>query len=137
MGITINGVSIENFAANTNTYSYKVTADVQTIDVVTTTEDTKATVKVDKPDTLTEGTNVVKVTVTAENGTVKEYTVNVEKEKAQDVPVVSDKPTVEQPVVEESAKELDATIILSIIVGIVVLVLILVLIIKAVQSRRK
>ena len=147
MGITINGVSIENFVATTNTYSYKVSADTETIDVVATAEDTKATVKVNKPDALAEGTNVVKVTVTAENGTVKEYTVNVEKEKAQDVPAVSDKPTVEEPtvqeptvekpVVEEQAKEMDMTIILSILVGAVVLLLIIVLIVKAAQSRRK
>ena len=142
MGITINGVSIENFAANTNTYSYKVTADVQTIDVVTTTEDTKATVKVDKPNTLNEGTNIVKVTVTAENGSVKEYIVNVEKEKAQDVPVVSDKPTVQKPVdenptVEEPTKEMGLTTMWPIIIVIVLVVLILLVIVKAIQSRKK
>ncbi len=142
MGITINGVSIENFVAGTDTYSYKVSADTQTIDVSARTEDTKATVKVDKPDTLTEGTNVVKVTVTAENGSVKEYIVNVEKEKAQDVPAVSDKPTVEQPsieqpTVEEPAKEMDLTTIWPIIIVIVLAVLILIVVVKAVQSRRK
>jgi len=132
MGITINGVSIENFAAATTTYSYKVSAETENIDVVATTEDTKATVKVDKPDTLTEGTNVVKVTVAAEDGTVKEYTVNIEKEKAQEVPAVSDKPTVEQ-----QEKEIDITTIGAIIVAIVLLVLILFVIVKAIQSRRK
>ena len=142
MGITINGVSIENFVATTNTYSYKVSADTETINVVATTEDTKATVKVDKPDTLNEGTNIVKVTVTAENGSVKEYTVNVEKEKAQDLPAVSDKPTVEKPVVEnptvdEPTKEMDLTTIWPMVIIIVLVVLILLLVVKTVQSRRK
>ena len=137
MGITINGISIENFAAGTDTYSYKVSADTETIDVLATTEDTKATVKIDKPDTLKEGINIVKVTVTAEDGTIKEYTVNVEKEKAQDVPAVSDKPIIEEPTIEEPTKEISSSTIWSIVIVIVLVILIIFLIVKTIQSRRK
>lgn len=73
--LTIEGYSI-TFDKDTLNYSINVNAPGSALKVNATPEDETATVKVSSP-TLVEGTNKVTVTVTAESGAKKVYTITV------------------------------------------------------------
>ncbi len=64
------------FDKDTTTYSIKVNEPGSALKVNYVAEDEKATVKVSSP-TLVEGTNKITVTVTAESGAKRVYTINV------------------------------------------------------------
>ena len=86
---TSKGTLSPAFDANTLSYSMEVDDDVESIDVTATPNSDKATVTVEGNTGLKEGMNNITVKVTAEDGTVKTYVINVTK-KAK---VVPDKPT--------------------------------------------
>ena len=67
------------FKSSQTTYNIKVGEDVDQISVGVTLESSKATYKVTGNKGLTAGNNVIKIVVTAEDGTKKTYKINVEK----------------------------------------------------------
>lgn len=73
--LEITGYTI-NFDKETTSYSLNVPSAGDALKVTATAEDEKATVKVSSPK-LVEGTNKITVTVTAESGAKKVYTVTV------------------------------------------------------------
>lgn len=79
--LTIDGTTVDGFDPDTTTYNVTVPSDKDTITVGATAEDTlhaNVSGTGDKP--LQTGNNPIVVTVTAEDGTPKEYIVNVYKE---------------------------------------------------------
>ena len=87
-GITVNGVSIGNFTADGTSYSVTTEGADTEATIVATAQDTKATVSYDPGATITlPGT--VTITVTAENGSEKKYTVAV-RSRADDTEYLFD-----------------------------------------------
>ena len=75
------------FNKNTTTYSMTVPFSVSSLDIKTTTEDSNAKVSITGNKNLpAEATTPVTIKVTAENGTVKTYTINVTREKDPNKP---------------------------------------------------
>lgn len=72
------------FNTNTNNYTMNVTCDVASINISAIPADTKAKTVVDGNLDLVAGENNVTVTVTAENGYKRVYTITVVKEKNPD-----------------------------------------------------
>lgn len=66
------------FSAGRTTYAMQVAEDVTSIVVSATAADSKATTSVSGANSIQKGRNTVRVTVTAENGAVKVYTINVQ-----------------------------------------------------------
>ncbi len=64
-------------------YNIKVGNDVTALDLTAIADSNSATVVIEGNEDFKEGLNVVTITVTAEDGSVKTYTINVEKEKAK------------------------------------------------------
>ncbi len=64
------------FDPSIDTYDVTVKNEIEKIEIKADPKDSKATVKIDNKD-LVVGLNVIKITVTAENGTEKVYTLNV------------------------------------------------------------
>ena len=84
-------LAIENYLLypafdNTVTnYNVEVGNDTEQINLLTIPEDENATVEINKEDTLKEGNNVIKITVTARNTyTKKEYNINVYKRDSEE-----------------------------------------------------
>lgn len=66
------------FTFDKNTLAYAVTTHkLTTIEVTATPEDTKATVRIEKPETIVIGTNEIRVVVVSENNVEKVYTIIV------------------------------------------------------------
>ena len=65
------------FKYGTTTYDVTVPEDVEKIEVYATAQDSKATLSGTGTKTLKDGLNSFEVTVTAEDGTTKTYTINV------------------------------------------------------------
>lgn len=86
MILSVEGLS-PAFAKNITNYSLNVGKNVNEIKVTASVEHSRATYSVSGNTNLKEGENVVKVKVTAEDGTVKTYTINVLK---SDDPIKSD-----------------------------------------------
>ena len=74
--LSVEGLS---FKSSQTTYNIKVGSDVNTISVGVTLSSSKASYKVTGNKNLTAGNNVIKIVVTAEDGTTKTYKINVEK----------------------------------------------------------
>lgn len=72
-GFTLN----PSFKKNTTTYSITVNNNITSLDVTAVPTDSKATVKVQGNSNWKVGVNPIVITVTAEDGTTKTYTVNV------------------------------------------------------------
>ncbi len=66
------------FSADRTTYSMQVDEDVTSVVVSASAADSKATTSVSGANSIQKGKNTVRVTVTAENGAVKVYTINVQ-----------------------------------------------------------
>ena len=66
------------FSADRTTYSLQVDEDVTSVVVSASAADSKATTSVSGANSIQKGKNTVRVTVTAENGAVKVYTINVQ-----------------------------------------------------------
>ncbi len=70
------------FSADTTSYTAEVPYEVSKLDVKATAADSKATVSINSPTLTPNGTTNVTVTVTAEDGSKKTYTISVKR--AQD-----------------------------------------------------
>ena len=82
--ITIDGEPITGFDPNTTTYDITVPSDKENVVVGATPQDDRSDVDGDGTIPLGYGENPVVITVTAEDGTEKEYTINVTREKKHD-----------------------------------------------------
>ena len=82
LGIRPNDFS--GFQPGTTTYNVTVPEDVDSVEVYATAQDSSATVSGTGNQTLQYGANVLNVVVTAENGTTKTYTINVNREEAEE-----------------------------------------------------
>lgn len=71
------GTLSPNFSANTTTYSVTVPNSVTEVLLYIEAQDSKATTAVEGSKTMKVGANTRKVLVTAEDGTVKTYTLNI------------------------------------------------------------
>lgn len=81
--LTVSNATIDpSFSSNTTSYTAEVPFEVSKLDVKAETTDAKAKVKIDSPTLTPNGTTQVTVTVTAENGSKKTYTIAVKR--AQD-----------------------------------------------------
>ena len=78
--ITISSGKID-FKKDKYNYDVNVTNDVESIKINAEANDPKSKVEVNGPSTLDVGENIFIIKVTAENGSVKEYKVNVNREK--------------------------------------------------------
>ena len=72
------------FSANTTSYSLQVGKDVESLEIKAEAEDSKATVTVDGNKSLKEGKNTVAVSVSAEDGTIKIYEIDVQKAQKEE-----------------------------------------------------
>ena len=66
------------FSADRTTYSMQVDEDVTSVVVSASAADSKATTSVSGANSIQKGKNTIRITVTAENGAVKVYTINVQ-----------------------------------------------------------
>ena len=73
------------FNKDTDNYTLQVGSDVEAIQITATPEDENATVQVQGNENLQEGENTVTITVTAEDGTTKVYTITVNKGNVEQV----------------------------------------------------
>ena len=81
--LTVSNATISPaFSAGTTSYTASVPFEVSKLEVSATAKDSKATVKVNSPKLAVNGTTKVTVTVTAESGAKKTYTISVKR--AQD-----------------------------------------------------
>jgi len=81
--LTVSNATISpKFSAGTTSYTAEVPFSVSKLDVKATANDGKAKVSIDSPNLTPGGTTKVTVTVTAENGDKKVYTISVKR--AQD-----------------------------------------------------
>lgn len=69
------------FSAGTTSYTAEVPFSVSKLDVKAQANDSKAKVKIDNPTLVPGGTTNVTITVTAENGSTKTYTISVKREQ--------------------------------------------------------
>lgn len=76
-----NATLSETFASDVTNYNVKVPFSVSALDISVKTSDSAATYKIENNKNFVVGKNTVKITVTAENGTKKTYTLNVEREQ--------------------------------------------------------
>lgn len=74
--LTVDGTSVSGFSANTVTYNLGST-NASSINIGATAQDSKASVSGTGSKSLSYGANSFKVTVTAESGAKKEYTINI------------------------------------------------------------
>ncbi len=79
--LKVGGKTIDSFDKDKTSYSMDVGEDVTSINVVGTPTSGKASVTVSGATNLKEGVNPVTVTVTAEDGSKRVYTINVTKPK--------------------------------------------------------
>ena len=97
LGITPN--DFKGFKATTTLYNVKVPNNVDSVKVYATAQDSKAKVSGTGNQKLKIGENVLKVTVTAEDGTQKNYTINVTREE------VSSQNEIENNEIEDNSQE--------------------------------
>lgn len=69
------------FSSDVTRYTAEVPFEVEKLDLMASANDSKATVSIDNPTLKPGGTTDVTVTVTAENGSVKVYTISVKREQ--------------------------------------------------------
>lgn len=71
------------FKPSTTSYSVTVPADTESVEVYAQAADSRATISGTGTVTLEEGENTINVTVTAEDGTTKTYTINITRETSE------------------------------------------------------
>ena len=64
-------------------YTIEVENDIESIDVKATAENIGSVVSMDIPEKLSVGSNVIKITVVAENGETKDYFITVVRKEAE------------------------------------------------------
>jgi surface antigen len=94
-------------------YDIEVSNEIDSIDIDATAEDEKATVIGIGTYSLTEGLNEIKLTVTAEDGSAKEYIINVTRERNP----IPDSTVEETTVNEENDKRINNNKIIILIAG--------------------
>ncbi len=77
--IVNDGELTPSFDKNTNSYSIKVPNDVTKLDLKAIVEDNKAIINITGNDNLKMGMNVITIEVAAEDGTIRVYTLNVDR----------------------------------------------------------
>lgn len=77
--LEIDGYEI-TFDRDTNEYKITVKGDVSSLDIKAIPEDNRARVEITGNEKFKKGNNVVTITVTAEDGSTREYKINVNKE---------------------------------------------------------
>lgn len=80
LGVNPSKYDFSGFSKNKTTYNVKVPSSVNSLSVYATTSSSKAKYSVSGNTNLKGGTNLIKVTVTAQDGTKKTYTIRVTKE---------------------------------------------------------
>ena len=81
--LKVNGVTLSGFDKDTTSYTMTVENDITEANVVATVEDSTASVAGDgKTYLVTTSTNTINVSVTAENGDIKVYTINITRKKS-------------------------------------------------------
>ena len=78
--LSIEGYNLE-FNKDNTSYSLDVGYDVEKLNIDTTLEDSKASVKIEGNENLAPGENIIKIIVTAENTVQKVYEIKVNKAK--------------------------------------------------------
>lgn len=71
------------FNPETTTYTLTVGPDVEKLDITATPNDENATVEIIGNEALQSGDNMVKITVTAQDGTTRIYTIDVKKQETE------------------------------------------------------
>lgn len=105
-----NGSLSPAFSPSTMNYTAAVGADVNSIVVSATTSNAKAKItSISGADSLKEGENAVKVSVTAESGATAVYTITVTKAGASQTATATAEPTKEATVTPELTKEAQET----------------------------
>ena len=84
LGVTPSKYDFSGFNSSTTTYNVTVPSDVNSLSVYATTASSKAKYSVSGNTNLKAGTNLIKVKVTAEDGTTKTYTIRVTKEATEE-----------------------------------------------------
>lgn len=79
--VTPEGLDPE-FNPETTSYTLNVGADIEKLEIKAAPNDEKATVEITGNESLVAGDNAVKITVTAQDGTTRIYTINVKKGEA-------------------------------------------------------
>ena len=108
--LTVSNATISPaFSAGTTSYTAEVPFEVSKLDVKATANDSKAKVSVNSPNLTPGGTTKVTITVTAENGDKKTYTVIVKRAAAHDgsVEELPDEPSTDEP--DDTQSDTDAT----------------------------
>lgn len=82
-----NGKLSPGFSKGNTKYSMEVPFATSKLNVSATAEDPKSKVSISNPDLVAEETTTVKITVTAENGSSKVYTINVKRGKDPNKPL--------------------------------------------------
>ena len=78
--LSIEGATIlPTFSPSVTSYTVQVAKDIQKLNVNAVAEDEKATISIKGNEQLKEGENLITVSVSAEDGTVKIYEINVER----------------------------------------------------------
>ena len=76
-----NGTLDPGFSKGNTSYNMEVPFDVAKLELSAEAEDSKAKVSINNPDLVAEEVTAVTITVTAENGSSKTYTINVKRGK--------------------------------------------------------
>ncbi len=74
-----------NFLSNIAGYKLEVNNDIEEINIEAVPNHERATVEYDKKETLKEGLNTITIRVTAEDGTLKEYKLEVTRKEAENL----------------------------------------------------
>ena len=82
-----NGTLKPGFNKNTTNYDIEVPFEVTKLNINAKAEDSKSKVNISNPDLISEEVVLVKVTVTAENGSSKTYTINAKRGKDPNKPL--------------------------------------------------
>lgn len=99
------------FSANTTSYKVKVANSVTSCTLTVKTADSKATYKISGSSSLKVGDNVRKITVTAENGTTKTYTITINRaEKSSSGSSGNDSQQTTKPEADKRPDTLETTV---------------------------
>ena len=80
--LTVDGTTVENFNKDTTIYNITVPTDKDSVEIGATSEDDRVkSISNTGTKSLNYGENTIKVTVTAEDNTTKEYTLNITRTK--------------------------------------------------------
>ncbi len=85
--LTIEGYSFDFDGGTTSGYSIEVPSDVSSVNVTAKTVNSKATVTGTGSISLSKGSNILKVVVTAQNGDKRTYTIEIIRSTANEIPL--------------------------------------------------